>query len=107
MNAVNANTGEILWQVPLGVTDGLPEGKRNTGRAGAFAGPTATAGGLVFMAGTSDNRLRALDSRTGKELWVTNLGATATTQAMTFQARNGKQYVAIAVGGAVHAFALP
>jgi glucose dehydrogenase len=59
------------------------------------------------MAGTSDNRLRALDSRTGKELWVTNRGATATTQAMTFQARNGKQYVAIAVGGAVHAFALP
>ena len=41
--AVNANTGDIAWQVPLGVTDFLPPEKRNTGRSGAFAGPIATA----------------------------------------------------------------
>src|ERR1700728_1605555 len=41
--AVNANTGDIAWQVPLGVTDFLPAAKRNTGRSGAFAGPIVTA----------------------------------------------------------------
>ena len=58
--AVNANTGEIAWQVPLGVTDFLPPEKRNTGRAGAFAGPIATAGGLVFIGATSDARFPRL-----------------------------------------------
>src|SRR5207248_9021688 len=115
--AVNANTGEIAWQVPLGITEGLPEGKRNTGRPGAFAGPIATAGGLVFIGATSDNRFRAFDSKTGKELWAEKLDYTATAVPMTYQGRNGKQYVAIvaAVGGAANAargkglfaFALP
>ena len=105
LNAVNANTGEIAWQTTVGVTDGLPEGKRNTGRSGGFAGPTATAGGLVFFGSLSDNRFRAFDSRTGKELWTFNLGATATAQPMTYQAA-GKQYVAIVAGGSVRAFAL-
>ncbi len=38
---MNANTGDIAWQVPLGITEGLPEGKQNTGRSGAYAGPIA------------------------------------------------------------------
>jgi quinoprotein glucose dehydrogenase len=71
--AVNANTGEIAWQVPLGITEGLPPGKQNTGRAGAFAGPIATAGGLVFIGATNDNRFRAFDSKTGGKLWVAKL----------------------------------
>jgi len=107
LNAVNANTGDIVWQTTVGVTDGLPEGKRNTGRAGGFAGPTATAGGLLFFGSIDDKRFRAFDSKTGKELWTFNLGTAATAQPMTYQGKNGKQYVAIVAGGAVRAFALP
>jgi glucose dehydrogenase len=99
--AVNASTGDFAWEVPLGVTDSLPEGKRNTG-AQNTAGPIATAGGLVFIGATSDSRFRAFDSKTGKELWVTKLDYTASAIPITYQPKNGKQYVAIvaAVGGA-------
>jgi len=107
LNAVNANTGEIVWRVPLGVTEGLPAGKQNTGRAGGLAGPTATAGGLVFIGAVSDNRFRAFASKTGKELWVTKLPGRATADPMTYLGKNGKQYVAIVAAGSVHVFALP
>ena len=98
--AVNANTGDFAWSVPLGVTDTLPEGKRNTGTQ-SLSGPMATAGGLVFIGATSDSRFRAFDSKTGKELWVDKLDYQATAVPMTYQGKNGKQYVAIvaAVGG--------
>ena len=98
--AVNAATGDFAWQVPLGVTDSLPEGKQNTGLTNT-AGPIVTAGGLVFIGSTSDNRFRAFDSKTGKELWATKLDYTATAVPMTFMGKNGKQYVAIvaATGG--------
>jgi glucose dehydrogenase len=114
LSAVNVNTGEIAWQVPLGITEELPEAKQHTGRTGAFAGPIATAGGLVFIGATSDNRFRAFDSKTGKELWVTKLKYTATAVPITYQGKNGKQYVAVmaASGGqgsdqALVVFALP
>src|SRR5690606_8658821 len=64
LNAVDANTGDILWQRPVGVAESLPEGKRDTGLPYGFAGPTATAGGLLFYAALSDARLRAFDSLT-------------------------------------------
>ena len=112
--AVNANTGDIAWQVPLGITESLPEAKQHTGRAGAFAGPIATAGGLVFIGATSDNRFRAFDSKTGQELWVTKLDYNATAVPITFQGKSGKQYVAVVAAGgnqgtgqALVAFALP
>jgi glucose dehydrogenase len=97
--AVNANTGDIAWQVPLGITEGLPEAKQHTGRAGAFAGPIATAGGLVFIGATSDNRFRAFDSKTGKELWTTKLDYAATAVPISYQGKNGKQYVAVVAAG--------
>ncbi|MGB7309749.1 MAG: pyrroloquinoline quinone-dependent dehydrogenase [Candidatus Acidiferrales bacterium] len=93
--AVNDNTGEIVWQVPLGITEGLPESKQHTGRPGAFAGPIVTAGGLVFIGATNDDRFRAFDSKTGKELWSTKLEYTASAVPMTYEGKNGKQYVAI------------
>jgi glucose dehydrogenase len=97
LSAVNINTGEIAWTVPLGITEELPEAKQHTGRSGAFAGPIATAGGLVFIGATNDNRFRAFDSKTGKELWSTKLQYTATAVPITYQGKNGKQYVAIMV----------
>jgi quinoprotein glucose dehydrogenase len=112
--AVNANTGDIAWQSPLGITEGLPAGKQNTGRSGAFAGPIATAGGLVFIGATSDQRFRAFDARTGKELWSTKLEYNATAVPISFQGKSGKQYVAVVAAGggrgnsqALVAFALP
>ena len=92
--AVNANTGDIAWQVPLGRNETLPEGKQNVGSPGS-GGAIATAGGLVFIGATGDRRFRAFDSRTGKELWSAQLNYNATSVPMTYRARDGKQYVAI------------
>ena len=104
--AVNANTGDIAWQTPLGITEALPEGKQLTGGSGS-AGPTVTAGDVVFVGATNDRRFRAFDAKTGKELWVTKLGATANANPMTYQGKNGKQYVAVVATDLVVAFALP
>jgi glucose dehydrogenase len=96
--AVNAATGEIAWRVPLGVTEQLPEARRRTGRLNV-GGPIATAGGLVFVAATNDRRFRAFDSRTGAELWVTELPLSAHAVPITYAAADGRQYVAIVAAG--------
>jgi glucose dehydrogenase len=99
LTAVNANTGDIVWQKPLGSYDALEaQGLKDTG-APLMGGSIATAGGLVFVAGTTDSKFRAFDSRTGNELWVTKLPATGTAVPMTYMGSDGKQYVVIAAGG--------
>jgi glucose dehydrogenase len=104
--AVNANTGDIAWEVPLGLTEALPDGKRNTGNSGS-AGPTATAGGLVFVGATNDRRFRAFDSQTGKELWVTQVEGQVNANPMTYRGKSGKQYVAFVATDTLVAYALP
>jgi quinoprotein glucose dehydrogenase len=104
--AVNANTGDIAWQVPLGITESLPEGKQNTGNSGS-AGPIVTAGGLVFIGATNDSRFRAFNSKTGEELWVTKLNRNANANPITYQGKDGKQYVAVIATDGVEVFALP
>ena len=117
LTAVNVNTGEFAWRVPLGVTDSLPPDKQNTGRPGN-GGSIATAGGLVFVGATDDSRFRAFDARTGKELWTIKLGGAAHATPSTYLAKDGKQYVVItSTGGgffdvpltddSITAFALP
>ena len=97
--AVNVNTGDVAWHVPLGVTDAAPPGKQNTGRV-SNGGPIMTASGLTFIAGTDDARFRAFDTRTGKELWTWKLDYSGHATPITYKGRNGKQYVAlIATGG--------
>jgi quinoprotein glucose dehydrogenase len=99
LSAVNANTGEIVWQSVLGSYDELEaQGLKNTG-ATAMGGPIVTAGHLVFIAATTDSKFRAYDSRNGKELWVTGLDASGTTVPMTYMGTNGRQYVVVAAGG--------
>ncbi|MBV8730633.1 MAG: PQQ-binding-like beta-propeller repeat protein [Acidobacteriia bacterium] len=106
LSAVNANTGEILWQTPLGLVEGLPEGKQNLGNAGS-AGPIVTAGGIVFIGATNDARFRAFDAKTGRELWVAKLAKNANANPITYQGRNGKQYVAVVASDTLRVFALP
>jgi quinoprotein glucose dehydrogenase len=59
-----------------------------------------TGGGLIFIAATMDNCLRAFDVETGKELWKAELPASAQATPMTYRlSENGKQFVVIAAGG--------
>ena len=74
--AIDGATGDIVWRVPLGSTDELPEDRRRTGRLG-MGGPIVTAGGLVFIGATNDRRFRAFDTRTGAELWSARLPMSA------------------------------
>jgi quinoprotein glucose dehydrogenase len=104
--AVNTATGDVAWKIPLGLTDQLPAGRQNTGRP-ALAGPIVTAGGVLFVAATDDNRIRALDSRSGKELWMARLERRGNANPITYAARDGKQYVALVATDTLLTFTLP
>jgi quinoprotein glucose dehydrogenase len=97
--AVDMKTGEIAWRVPLGITEQLPEAKQRTGRLN-LGGPITTASGLVFIAASNDRRFRAFESRTGRELWAARLEMNAHAVPITYQGRDGKQYVAVVAAGA-------
>jgi quinoprotein glucose dehydrogenase len=104
--AVNANTGEIVWQSVLGLTESLPEDKQLTGNSGS-AGPTVTAGGLVFVGATRDNRFRAFDAADGRQLWEVRLESNVNANPMSYADRRGKQHVAVIAGDRVLAFSVP
>lgn len=97
--AVNAATGDEAWRVPLGIVPELDaKGIRNTGALN-IGGSLSTASGLVFIGATADRRFRAFDAKTGRELWVTDVGADAKAAPMTFRGRDGRQYIVIMAGG--------
>jgi quinoprotein glucose dehydrogenase len=100
LDAVALNTGEKLWSVPLGTTRDLaPFPFWFIKGTPGIGGPTATAAGLVFIAGSGDHYFRAFETATGKELWRTRLPTASAATPMTYRAANGKQYVVIAAGG--------
>jgi quinoprotein glucose dehydrogenase len=100
LEATDLASGEILWRVPLGTLEGmvpwpfyhLIEGGMEMG------GPIVTAGGLIFIAATSDGYFRAFDINTGAELWARKLPTTGNAVPMTYTVK-GEQYVVIAAGG--------
>jgi quinoprotein glucose dehydrogenase len=115
LNAVDLNTGDIKWKVPLGEYPKLkargiaPTGTEN------YGGPVVTAGGLVFVGATADETFRAFDKETGAILWQATLpfGGNATPSTCMV---NGRQFVVISAGGgksgrpsggSIIAFALP
>jgi glucose dehydrogenase len=106
LTAVDANTGEIKFAVPLGLVEALPEGKQLQGDSGS-AGPSVTGGGLVFVGATSDKRVRAFDSTTGKELWQAKMTAEVNSNPISYGGKTGKQFVAVNAGGVITAFSLP
>jgi quinoprotein glucose dehydrogenase len=101
LTAIDMTEGKIRWQVPLGSMQDfggahaqqIPPGSISLG------GPIVTAGGVVFIAGTTDSYIRGFDVETGKELWKAQLPASANATPMTYRAANGKQYLVIAAGG--------
>ena len=99
LNAIDLDQGAIAWTVPLGVVDALvARGVPLTGTP-SLGGAIATLGGLVFIAGTNDSRIRAFDADTGRELWSDRLEASGHATPMTFRGKDGRQYVVIAAGG--------
>jgi quinoprotein glucose dehydrogenase len=115
--AVNANTGDIAWRVPLGEFEELSaKGVKPTGTPNS-GGAITTAGNLVFIGATIDGWFRAFDARNGKELWRDKLPVPSQGTPSTYLGRNGKQYVVIgangggffgaATGDEVIAYALP
>jgi quinoprotein glucose dehydrogenase len=98
LTAIDVHSGEIAWQVPLGVSDNLPAAVARTGRPNV-GGSIATASGLVFIAATDDARLRAFNARTGEELWSTKLPASAHATPITYEGRDGRQYLAVVATG--------
>ncbi len=106
LTAVNTTMGDFAWQIPLGITEGLPEGKQNTGRP-ALAGVVVTGGGVLFVGATDDNRFRAIEAKTGRQLWVTKLDRRGNADPITYQGKNGKQYVAIVATDTLVTYSLP
>ncbi len=98
LTAIDLERGELRWQSTLGdlpqarAHDDPPTGAEN------YGGPVVTAGGLVFIAATKDEKLRAFDKRTGELLWTTTLPAGGYATPAVYEA-GGRQFVVIAAGG--------
>lgn len=97
LNAINLNTGEIEWKVPLGeypelAAKGIITGTEN------YGGPVVTAGGVLFIAATRDGKIRAFNKWTGKVLWEATLPAPGFATPAVYSA-GGKEYIVIACGG--------
>ncbi len=116
LNCLDLNTGKLVWKVPLGEYPELTaQGIPKTGTEN-YGGAIVTAGGLVFCAGTRDNKIRAFDKDTGAELWSAKLPWTGNAPPASYQV-NGRQFIVIAAtggnklgtpyGDAYVAFALP
>ena len=98
LNAVDLNSGKLLWKVPLGEFEALK--KRGIPPTGTqvYGGPVVTKGGLIFVASTQDEKIRAFDKKTGRPLWEGQLPAAGYATPAVYSLK-GRQYVVIACGG--------
>jgi quinoprotein glucose dehydrogenase len=98
LSAVDLAGGSIAWQVPLGENPELSEEAYVNAGTRNYGGPLVTAGGLVFIAATADEMIRAFDKRTGKKLWQHRLPHAGFATPATYSV-DGRQYLVIAAGG--------
>ena len=99
LNAINLNTGEYAWKIPLGEYPELAaKGLKNTGSEN-YGGPLVTAGGLVFIGATNfDKKFRAFDKATGKLLWEAALPFSGNGTPATYEV-GGRQFIVVPAGG--------
>jgi quinoprotein glucose dehydrogenase len=98
LNAINLESGKLLWKIPLGEHAELTKkGIPITGTE-SYGGPLVTKGGLVFIAATQDDKIRAFDKKTGKVLWEAKLPAAGYATPAAYEI-DGKQYIVISCGG--------
>ena len=99
LSAINLNTGDYVWKIPLGEYPELAaQGMKDTGTEN-YGGPLVTAGGVLFIGATNfDKQFRAFDKKTGALLWQTTLPFAGNATPITYEI-NGRQFVVIAAGG--------
>jgi quinoprotein glucose dehydrogenase len=99
LNAINLNTGEYVWKIPLGEYPALvQQGLSNTGSEN-YGGPVVTAGGLVFIAATNhDRKIRAFDKSTGALLGEATMPSSGNATPAVYEV-DGRQFIAVAAGG--------
>jgi quinoprotein glucose dehydrogenase len=98
LTAFDLNTGTIKWQVPDGEVPALADQNKSTGSFFPRGGVLVTAGGLVFVATSSDRKLRAYDEDTGKVVWERVLPAASEGVPAMYEV-GGRQYLALCVSG--------
>ena len=98
LNAIDLNSGNYLWKIPLGNEEGLNDPDYPVTGLENYGGPVITAGGVLFIAATKDEKFRAFNMRTGELLWETELPAGGYATPATYES-GGKQYIIIACGG--------
>ncbi|WP_051670721.1 PQQ-binding-like beta-propeller repeat protein [Bryobacter aggregatus] len=99
LNAIDVDTGEVRWRVPLGE---LPEAKKkgfdHTGAYG-LGGSLALPSGVLLIGGSADSTFRAFDAASGKTLWEQPMKASVYATPMSFVTKEGREFVVVAAGG--------
>lgn len=117
LNAIDIDTGDVRWRIPLGeLPQAKAKGFANTGAYG-LGGSLPLPGGVVFIGGTADSTFRAFNSLTGETLWQHPLAASVYATPTTYKDAKGREFVVVAAGGGgffpgplgdeIIAFALP